>query len=82
MDPNYGQTRLATLNAQLDQCLANLTTILAKPKPSYSVGGQSVSWDAYKAGLEKTIEFLRQQIQIEGGPVEFQTRAFTGGPYG
>lgn len=52
---------------------ASLAAISAGVKPDYSVGGQSVSWQAVYTNGAKVIEDLTKQINayswMDGGPV-------------
>jgi hypothetical protein len=67
------------LNASKANIAAILARITADPKPSYSIDGQSVSWESYFSMLTDKLEKLNQLIQIEGGPFEQQTQALPGG---
>ena len=73
-DPTLPYLQQALLN--VSQQLQNIT---ANPKPTYSIDGQSVSWESYYAMLLRSMEELRRQVQIAGGPFEFQTQAGTWG---
>jgi hypothetical protein len=61
---------------------AILAQITSDPKPSYSIDGQSVSWESYFSMLTDKLERLNQLIQVEGGPFEQQTQALPGGGSG
>ena len=73
---------LTNLQATLQQVILLMALITMFPKPSYSVDGQSVSWDTYYNTLLGSIKELRAQIQIEQGPFEYQTQIWTGTNYG
>ena len=64
------------LQTALENTILIYALLMAFPKPSYSVDGQSVSWDAYRGALLQSMAILRQQIQIQAGPFEFQTQAW------
>ena len=46
-------------------------------KPSYSVDGQSVSWDQYRKSLYDELENIDRLIGSTGGPTEVQSEATT-----
>jgi hypothetical protein len=68
-------TYLDNLTAARDQVAANLAEITVQPKPTYSIDGQSVSWqslyDSYVTQLEKLNAALAAaepfEIQSQGG---------------
>ena len=66
-------TNLDTLNTIKSQILADLAAITLNPQPSYSLDGQSVSWESYQAMLIDKLERINQLIQVEGGPFELRT---------
>lgn len=65
---------MATVLEDLQESKENLVTrlkeVTAKPKPSYSIDGQSVSWESYTQMLTAQIKALNELIAIEGGPTE------------
>lgn len=65
---------LATMKAIYDQLLANYTDAIASPKPSYSVDGQSVSWNEYVSALKDQIKETRIAIIALSGPCSVITR--------
>ena len=58
------------------QTLALLVDARTNPKPSYSIDGQSVRWDDYVAGLERTVDWCNRKLASEV-PYEEQTQAYT-----
>lgn len=42
--------------------LAQLAELRAVPKPTYSLDGQTVSWESYAASLERTIDWCDQKL--------------------
>jgi len=56
--------------------LAQLADLHVSPKPSYSIDGQSVSWQSYLESLQKTIDWCDAKL---GGsePWEVQSQAVT-----
>ena len=46
-------------------------------KPSYSIDGQSVSWDQYRKSLYDELTQIDRLIATLGGPVEVQSEATT-----
>jgi hypothetical protein len=73
---------LDDLNTTKANVAAILAQITADPKPSYSIDGQSVSWESYFSMLTDRLEKLNHLIQIEGGPFEQRTQALPGGGSG
>lgn len=59
-----------------DALATELATESAAPRPDYSVGGRSVPWSAYRAGLIDQIKQLDREITLLHGPVEITTIAF------
>lgn len=58
---------IATIKANL---LSALATESASPKPSYSIDGQQVDWNGYRAAITKQISDLNLLLMAEQGPVE------------
>ena len=58
---------IATIKSNL---LAALATESANPKPSYSIDGQNVDWNGYRASLLKQIADLDAILAAAGGPWE------------
>ena len=58
------------------QTLAQLVELRANPKPSYNLGGQSVSWETYLASLENTVDWCDSKL-IDGEPFEISTRGIS-----
>jgi len=44
------------------QALQQLADLRANPKPSYSIDGQNVAWDAYLASLERTVDWCDRKL--------------------
>ena len=42
--------------------IAQLAELRAAPKPSYTLDGQSVSWESYAASLERTIDWCDRKL--------------------
>lgn len=66
-------TTLRLIREQTQQLLLDVT---ASPKPSYSVDGQSVSWEAYLAQLRATLDWCDAKLN-DAEPFEFVTRGGT-----
>jgi hypothetical protein len=64
---------LNTIKTQTLQLIADLTV---EPKPTYSVDGQSVSWQEYLAQLRATVAWCDAKLN-DAEPFEFQTRGGT-----
>ena len=58
---------IATIKANY---LTELATESANPKTSYSIDGQSVSWNEYRASLLAAIKELDVMLAAAQGPVE------------
>ena len=58
---------IATIKANY---LTELATESANPKVSYSIDGQSVSWNEYRASLLAAIKELDVMLAAAQGPVE------------
>lgn len=58
---------IATIRSNL---LTKLATESANPKPSYSIDGQSVDWNGYRAALMKQIADLNAMAAQVNGPFE------------
>ena len=68
-------TTLENLEVARDNIAKLLADITASPKPSYSVDGQSVSWESYVSMLATNLEKINQLIIVAGGPYEAVTQA-------
>ena len=53
--------------------LAYLATESANPKPSYSIDGQSVSWDQHRTSIMQQISELNELIAAADGPWEVES---------
>ncbi len=63
-----------SLNAELAQVVALRAQVVAKPKPNYSIDGESWSWaEYYQMLLTQQIE-LEKALQRAAGPIEMRTR--------
>ncbi len=58
------------------QALASIAEITADPKPSYTIDGQSVSWNSYLRRLRQTVDWCERKMAGEQ-PVEFRSQATT-----
>lgn len=61
------------MREMLDSVTDTLADVIANPKPSYSIDGQSVNWDAYVERLQRQVEWLREQIKESEGSTEEET---------
>ncbi len=68
-------TELEKLEAIRDNIYAELATITASPKVSYSIDGQSVSWSERFSSLMNALETLNTLI-LAASPYELQTVVF------
>lgn len=70
-------TDLTTAKANLTGLIASVT---ASPKPSYSLNGQSVSWEQYLSTLMRQVQAINMLIQVEdngGRPQWIMTQGVT-----
>ena len=63
---------LTNLETARDQIAALIVEITAEKKPSYSVDGQSVSWESYLATLTNQLSTLNALIG-QGAPFEHES---------
>lgn len=72
---------LTTLRVIRDQTAQLLLDVTLSPKPTYSVDGQSVSWESYLMQLRATLDWCDAKLNDAGlsdaGPFEFATRGGT-----
>jgi len=61
---------LATIRTNL---LTKLAAVSSSPKASYSIDGQSVSWNDYYMMLWRQLEMVNQQMTSVGGAFEVET---------
>ena len=55
------------------QVLQQLVDLRTNPKPSYDLGGQSVSWETYLTSLEHTVDWCDHKL-IENEPFEISSQ--------
>ncbi len=65
---------LQNLKDTLSLLIAKQKEVVASPKPTYSIDGQSVSWGDYYRMLSDQIEAVKTQI-IQAEPYIFVTQA-------
>lgn len=65
-----------SLNAIKDNLLARIQEVTAKPKPNYSIDGQTVNWQSYLDSLWAQLEKVNQQIN-SAEPFEEISRGIT-----
>ena len=58
-------------------CAARLVEITSKPKPDYSIDGESYSWAGYFQALTNQLEILDHAIQRADGAWEVNSKAIT-----
>lgn len=56
------------LGVAITQIAATIKSITTDPKPSYSINGQSVSWESYLSMLTGQLTQLQQAQQSLAGP--------------
>jgi hypothetical protein len=65
-----------TISTIKTQALANISTITASPKPTYTIDGQTVSWNDYLKLLQQTVEWCNKQLAAET-PFEHRSQGYT-----
>lgn len=58
-------TFLANLKTTRDNMAARLAEITASPKPTYSIDGESYSWESYQSMLAQQLASLNQLIAAQ-----------------
>ncbi len=69
-------TDCQTIAAIRSQALAQLLDLRANPKPTYTIDGQSVSWESYARSLQETIDWCDLK-SIGLAPFEIRSRGVT-----
>jgi len=67
---------LEQLQAIRSQALATIAEITADPKPSYTIDGQSVSWNSHLRRLRQTVDWCDRRLAGEQ-PIEVRSQATT-----
>ena len=57
------------------QALAQLVELRVGPKPTYTIDGQTVSWQSYVESLERTIDWCDRKL-TENEPFEIQSQGY------
>jgi hypothetical protein len=65
---------LDNLKTAHSQIAANLVEITLKPKPTYSIDGENVSWESLVQMYTNQLLVLEQAIQRATGPFQIATR--------
>ncbi len=68
---------LSDLDDAIDNVAALLKDLTANAKPTYSVGGQNVSWGEYFSTLSSQLKTLQENRQLLAGPFEYRTTGIT-----
>ena len=58
------------------QALASIAQITAAPKPTYTIDGQTVSWNSYLRRLRETVDWCDRKLAGRL-PVEVRSQATT-----
>jgi hypothetical protein len=56
--------------------LAQLTELRANPKPTYTIDGQTVSWESYIRSLERSVDWCDTKL-IGLDPFEIRSQGYT-----
>jgi hypothetical protein len=65
---------LQNLLTQRSNLIAALTASSVNPQPSYNIGGQSVSWNEFRAGINSQLQEINGLIAAAEGPWEIRSR--------
>lgn len=58
------------------QTLTLMSEITSSPKPTYSIDGQSISWNAYLLRLQKIVDWCDKKL-VSDQPYEIRSRGRT-----
>ena len=56
--------------------LAQLAELRALPKPTYTIDGQTVSWESYARSLQETVDWCDAKL-TDSEPFEIQSQGYT-----
>jgi hypothetical protein len=70
-------TSAENLQTMLDEIDAQLLTMTASPKPTYSIDGMSVSWGDHFKTLMEARKTIRELLILEEGPAEARVQMET-----
>lgn len=59
-----------------ENALARIAEITASRKPSYSIDGQSISWNEYLNSLQATVKWCDEQLK-SAAPFEIHSQGYT-----
>jgi hypothetical protein len=69
-----GEATLTDIRANI---MARIQEVTARPKPNYSIDGQTVSWQSYLDSLMKQLKAIDDQIAMTQEPFEIVSRGVT-----
>ena len=69
-------TDLDQINTIKTNTLAQMASVSAQQKPTYSEDGQSFSWTEYLEHLQRRVDWCNQQLAGED-PFEFSSQGYT-----
>jgi hypothetical protein len=67
-------TDLEQLETIRSQALATIAEITANPKPSYTIDGQTVSWNSHLQQLRQTVDWCNRHVAA-AQPIEIRSQA-------
>lgn len=67
----------SNIDTAIDALTAEIADLSANRKPSYSLEGQSVSWESYYTSRVTALEKLLTIRASLGSPVEIRTQGFS-----
>ncbi len=67
---------VSALRVIRSQCLALIAELTLRPKPSYELEGQAVSWSEYLARLKDVVEWCDHKLAA-AEPFELRSQAVT-----
>lgn len=59
---------LEELTTIRDQVIARMKAITESPKPTYSIDGESYSWESYFSMLSNQVKTIEESMQRASGP--------------
>ena len=69
-------TDIDTIQLIRSQTLVLMSEITSSPKPSYSIDGQSISWNAYLLRLQRIVDWCDKKL-VSDHPYEVRSQAKT-----
>jgi hypothetical protein len=65
---------LTNLTTERSNLWSQMATMSANPKPTYTIGDQTVAWAELYKMLSDRVDAINRQIESADGPFELETR--------